>query len=224
MRRADFHARVDDAENAFGEMFRCWRKIGEDPTQRVIARAIFMETHGATEEVVGMEAAEEEVGVGDGGVVATAVAGGTGIGSGGLRTHLQRAGSVHPCERTAAGAGGVDVEHGHADRETCYLALGAGGWLASSVKQSYVGGSTTHVEGEHAFDACSAGDAERADDSAGRTGEDGADGFAGGDAAERMPPEDCMMLRRAFRLARPRSSVTNVLLHARSEISIERDG
>ena len=144
------------------------------------ACARFVETHGAAEEVVGMQAAKDEVGVGDGGAVAATVAGRTGNGSGGLRTDLERAGSIHPCERAAAGAGGVDVEHGHADGETGDLALGAGRWLAGGIKQCDVGGGSAHVEGEDAIDAGSTRNAERADDAAGGSGEDGADGFARG--------------------------------------------
>ncbi len=128
----------------------------------------------------GCRSAKNEIGIGDGGAVATAVAGGAGNGSGGLRTDLQRTGSVHPRERAAACAGGVDVEHGHADREAGDLALGAGRGLAGGIEQSDVGGSSAHVEGEDAIDAGGAGNAERADDAAGRSGEDGADGFARG--------------------------------------------
>ena len=107
------------------------------------------------------------------GTVSTAVAGGTGNSSGGLRTHLQSAGRVHPRERAAACARRVDIEHGNANGETGDLAFGAGGWLASGVEESDVSRRAAHVKGQDAFDAGSASNAERADNAAGGAGEDG---------------------------------------------------
>ena len=128
-----------------------------------------------------MQAAEDQVGIGDGCAFAAAVAGGAGIGSGGLRAHLQRAGRVHPCQGAAARAGGVDVEHGHAHGQSSDLAFD-GRRAARAVASS----SATSVEvppmskAEDAIDARSAGHAERADHAPGRTGEDGAHGLARG--------------------------------------------
>ena len=74
----------------------------------------------------------------------------------------------------------MDVEHGNTDGQACDLAFGAGGRFERGVEQSDIGGSAAHVEGEDVLDVCCASDAERADDSAGGPGEDGAHGFAGG--------------------------------------------
>ena len=118
-------------------MFDCGEGFGGNSGES-FAGARFVEMHGAAEEVIWMKAAEDEVGVGDGGAVSAAVAGGTGNGSGGLRTDLQSAGRVHPRERAAACARRVDIEHGNANGETGDLAFGAGGWLASGVEESDV--------------------------------------------------------------------------------------
>ena len=188
------------------------------------AGAGFVETHGAAEEVIGMKTAEDEVGVGDGGAIAAAVARGAGNGSGGLRADLQRAGRVHPRKRAAACAGGVNVEHGHADRESGDLAFGAGGGLACGVEKSDVGGCSAHVEGEDAIDAGSAGNAERADDAAGGSGEDGADGLARGGCGGENSAGGLHDAEVGSAFGEAALESVNVLLHARGEVRVERDG
>ena len=161
-----FHAGVGYAEDAFGEVFEGCERSGGD-CGKSFARAGFVETHSAAEEVIGMQAAEGEVGIGYGGAFSAAVARWAGNGSGGLRTDLQRTGCVHPGEGAAACAGGMNVEHGNADGESGHLTFCAGGRFACGVKESYVGRCAAHVEGEDAVDAGGSGYAERADDTAG---------------------------------------------------------
>src|SRR5579863_3887833 len=126
------HTRVGHAEDAFGEVF----ESGEGPGGyggESAAGAGFVEMHRSAKKVVGMEAAEDEVCVSDGGAIATTVACGSGHGARGLGADLESIGEVHPSQRAATRAGGVDVEHGHANGKTGNLAFGAGGWFASSV-------------------------------------------------------------------------------------------
>ena len=142
---------------------------------------------------VGLQAAEEKIGVGDGGLRAAAVADGAGIGSGGFGADAQDAGGVEAGERASAGADGVDVEHGDADGKAGDLGIGCG--LDFAFDQGDVGGGASHVEGDDAVEAAGAGGGGGADDAAGRAGEDGADGFAGGggesgDAAAGLHDED----------------------------------
>ena len=63
-----------------------------------------------------MQAAEIQVGIGDGQAPALAVAHRARIGAGALRTHLQRAARVNPCQRAAARPYRMDVEHGYLHR------------------------------------------------------------------------------------------------------------
>ena len=70
------------------------------------------------------EAAEHEVGVGDGRLEpAAAVAGRPGIGAGALRADAQRAAAVAPGDRAAACADGLQVDGRQADRKAVELAL-----------------------------------------------------------------------------------------------------
>src|SRR3954468_23106205 len=90
----------------------------------------FVEPHGATQEVMRMEAAEDEICVRDRDLITAAVTSRAGAGARGERAHLQGSSCIQPGERTAARAGGVDVEHGNTDRKTVYLTFAGCGWFA----------------------------------------------------------------------------------------------
>ena len=57
--------------------------------------------------MIAMKAAEDEIRVGDRRFGAATIAGGSGIGSSGLRADVKRARGVYPGERAAAGACGA---------------------------------------------------------------------------------------------------------------------
>src|SRR5215475_6922979 len=68
-----------------------------------------VEAHAAAEEELGVEIAEQQVGVGDGGLAAPeVVAGGPGIGARAVGADLQQAHAVHARNRAAAGS---DLDH-----------------------------------------------------------------------------------------------------------------
>ena len=141
----------------------------------------------------GLQAAEEQIGVGDRGQRAAAVADGAGIGAGGLGAHAHGSGGVEAGERTSSGADGVDVEHGHPDRETGDFGLTAG--LGFAVDECDVGGSASHVEGDDLVEAAEACGGRGSDYTTGRAGEHGTDGLAGccgkcGDAAAGLHDEN----------------------------------
>ena len=72
----------------------------------------------AAEEVVGVEAAEHDVGVGERGLLAAAaVAGGARIGAGALRPDLQEPAGVDPADRAAAGADRLRAHGRDGDRQ-----------------------------------------------------------------------------------------------------------
>lgn len=171
-----------------------------------------------------MKAAEDEVGVGDGGLLAAAVAGWTGIGAGGLWTDLQRAGGVHPREGASPGAGCVDVEHGDADGKAFDLAF-AGGWrFAAGVKKCNVGGCSTHIEGEDLINAGGTGNAERADDAAGRAGEDGADGLARSGCGREDAARGLHDAESGVATCQTAFERVDVALHLWGKVGVEGDG
>ena len=72
-----------------------------------------------TEERVGIEPSQEEVGVGDRRLLAAAAVGDRpGLGTRALRSHLEDPRARHARDRAAARADGVDVDHRHADGQT----------------------------------------------------------------------------------------------------------
>ena len=84
---------------------------GSATASSAAAAASAVEPHPAAEEVVGIQVAEDEVGVGHGRLdAAAAVAGRPGVGARRARPDLQHAGVVHPGDRAAAGA---DRRHLH---------------------------------------------------------------------------------------------------------------
>ena len=91
------HAGVSDAKDTFGEVLDGIEMPGAKSGEHLRCAGC-IEPHGSSEEVLGMEAAESEIGVGDCHSIATAIAGGAGIGSGGLRADLKGTGGVDPRE------------------------------------------------------------------------------------------------------------------------------
>ena len=80
----------------------------------------------ASEKTVGAKAAEQQVGVGDGGDFAPAIADWAGIGAGRFGAHAQGAAAIEAGERSAAGADGVNLEHWDADGKAGDFGLAAG--------------------------------------------------------------------------------------------------
>ena len=130
-----------------------------------------------TAEQVGRNAAEQNVGIGDGGSGPTvAVTHGAGIGSGRMRPDAQRALGCHPGDRAAARADGDDVDHRDLRRVVADASLGGQRGLAAD-HDGHVGGGAATVAGQHLFDACRAGHQGRTQRAGGRPGEHGGDGL-----------------------------------------------
>ena len=150
------------------------------------AGAIEVEAGPAAKEELGVEAAEDEVGVGDGGPDRRGRTDGPGHGAGGLGADAEEAAGVEAGEGAAARAGGVDVEHGDADGHAGDDGLDGGLRAAfAGVDEQDVGGGAAHVEADDAVEAGELRDAQGADDAAGGPGEDGADGLVRGYSGRR---------------------------------------
>ena len=173
------HGGLNDAQDAGGELFDGGE--GSLPLLHVLQHAGAVEGDGASHEAVGVEAAEGEVGVGDGGLGAAAEADGAGIGAGGFGAYAEETAGVEASDGAAAGAGGVDVEHGHADGDAgddgLVADVGAGG-----VDEEDIGGGAAHVEADDLIEAGEACELVRSDHSAGGSGEHGSNRLRGGDA------------------------------------------
>src|SRR5271165_5567852 len=175
-----FHGGIDHAEDAGGE-------FGEREPAFVLLQKFFRQAAGAvevegeisTEKARELQAAQEEIRVGDGGLRPTAVADGSGIGAGGLGADAQDAGGVEAGERASTGSDGVNVEHGNANGQARDLRVGRG--VDRAFDERDVRGGAAHVEGDDAIESASAGGRGGADYTSGRAGEDCANGLAGGD-------------------------------------------
>ena len=113
-------------------------------TARSAAAAV--EPAVAAEEIVGIEIAEHQVGVGDGrAVAAVAVAGGARHRAGALRPDMQDAAGIDPRDRAAAGAHAGDVEAVQGDPVAADLAV-HDQRRGAVLDQADVGRGAAHVE------------------------------------------------------------------------------
>ncbi len=121
-------------------------------------------------EVLGADAAEHHVGVGDGERPAPAVAGGARVGPGRVGADPV-APSVEVQDGPSAGRDGVDTHHGRAHPHPCHLGAEFAFELARVVGD--VGGGAAHVEADDPVVAGLGGRAHHADHAARGTGEHG---------------------------------------------------
>ena len=130
--------------------------------------------HLAAEEAVGADAAEDDVGVGDGQLGAAApIADRARVGAGAVRTDLERADLVDPGNAAAAGADLHDVDHRHHRRMAVrisadVIALGDG--RLAAMHEAGLGRGAAHVEGDGVLVAEIAADLRGRNDAADRPG------------------------------------------------------
>ena len=178
------HIGIDDADDAQGGVGGRGANAGGKVAEQVV-RPFPVQRHSPAEEAVGAQAAQRQVGVGYGNLRALAVAGGAGVGAGGLRADRQGAAGVDAGDGTAAGAHGVNFNHRDADRVAAQA--GGGGFLDAAGAEGYVGGGAAHIQCDDVGIAGLDAGVEGAHHAAGRAAEDSAHrlfgGQAGGDAA-----------------------------------------
>ena len=136
-------------------------------------------------EVVRDQLAQHHVGIGDGQRPAAAIAGGSGIGPGGIRADAE-ARAVVMQDGAAARRHRVDAHHGRADAHAGDL--GVEGGLQLAVIVADIGGGAAHVEADDALEAGQRPGLRRAHHAAGRAGEQGIlalEQVGGGEAARR---------------------------------------
>ncbi len=123
--------------------------------------------------MIGNQAPEVEIGIGDGDAIPFAVTDRPRIGAGAFRPDLQGAAEIDAGKRAAAGTDGVDVDHRHLHRVIGDLRFG--GQRQFAVDQADIGAGAAHVKGDQPVEAGLPADFERSDGAAGRPGKDGAD-------------------------------------------------
>ena len=129
-------AAVSSVESPSSEARRSDGPLGRGPVER----------HTAGQRRVGVEVAQQQVGVRHRGLLAAAaVAGGAGVGSGRARAGAQRSAAVAPGDAAAARAHGVHVHHRQRQRATADLAA-AGDRHAAVEHQRDVARGAAHVE------------------------------------------------------------------------------
>ena len=129
-----------------------------------VGRGLRIKPHGAAVEIVGIDVAQHDVGIGDGrAVAAAAVADGPGIGAGALRPDLDEP-HVGAGDAAAAGADLQQLHGRDVDRQAAALAIahlidleGRRDRRLAAVDGAELGGGAAHVEGEHALEALLAG-------------------------------------------------------------------
>ena len=214
------HHRVDgDGDDALG------RLLGGADAERLqgAAGGIDVELEVGGDRRVDGQAAEHEVGVGHGGLLAAAaVAGGAGVGARAVRADAQRAAAVDPRDRAAAGADGVDVDHrqphGQAGDPALDGQLGLGAALG---EEERVAARAAHVEAERRR----VGDDPRRDGAAGGAGEQHRGGMGGG----LLERGDAAAGQHHVRLREPgllggRAQAAQVAAGGRAEGGVDRGG
>ena len=111
------HVAVDDGEHAFGGLVLAHAERVSECFDRAMG-GVFVELHAAAEEIVLVEPAEHQIGVGHGRLGAAAsIRGGAGHRAGAARPDPESAALVDIGDRAAAGADGVNVDHRQQQRE-----------------------------------------------------------------------------------------------------------
>ena len=182
------------AANCSGESFdRCRFSHSDDQA----ARAFQIEREISAQKTMRLQPSQNQIRIRHRGLRAAAIADRAGIGSSGFRPYAQRSAGVEARDGASAGAHGVNIEHGHANRQAGNLGLAAGAGFA--VHQRHIGRSAAHVERDDSFESAAARHGRGSHHSARRPGEHGAHRFAGGrteggDPAARLHDENAGVL------------------------------
>ena len=164
------HLGVDHVADPLGHDFRLEVQfVGE--SRYGVVRGVDVERHPAARERVGLDAAEHEVGVGDGRLGAAApVTGRTRIGAGALWADAKPA-RLGIGDRAASGADRVDVDDRHQQREPLERSLGGDVGLAVDDQRDVEAGAA-HVDADQVLASEQARQRDTAERPADRPGEE----------------------------------------------------
>ena len=179
--KSTLHLRVDDADDTFCNfgllpvMVGILGEVGRKPFERR-PDLLRIEPDIAAQKEVGIEAPQEDVGVGDRHLLALPVADRTRFGSGATGSDLQQTSFIDPGNRTAAGADGMDSNG--LNRDGMVIDHTLVGRLDAAVAQADIGGGPPHIQRNDLVITRSPGNFESTDDTPCRPGKQGADGLS----------------------------------------------
>ena len=146
------HLRHRDAQDAVGRLGRIEPQRRRDALGHLALAAREVELEFAAQEVVGIEPAEHQIGVGHRRLLAAAAIGHrAGDGTRALRADPQRVAGLDAGDGAAAGADLVDVHHRNLDRQRALVAADqrrAGRERPAFADHAGLGGGAAHVEGD----------------------------------------------------------------------------
>ena len=205
------HLVVGHADDGGGDLVGAEAQVGADLLVEDVAHAIELRRPRHAEQPAGIQAAEQEVRVRRGRLVAAAaIADRSRLGARALRPHLEDAGRVHARDGAAAGADRVDVDHRHAHRQpVAHLLVRAHGGHAVA-DHADVEAGPAHVAGDDVAIAGGERGVRGRLDAGGRSRHERVDGVAGGDVDRHRPAvalHDEQVARRTPRAAARPASV-----------------
>ncbi len=221
------HAHVDNALDAGGGFDHVHMQgIGDVALQRR-ARRTGVERLRAAEEVIGVEVAAYEVGVGDRGPgTAASIAGRPRIGAGALRPDIEEAAAVDPGDRAAAGGDRRHVERGYVDLPARDHPLGDFE-RHPAFDEGDVGAGAAHVEGHKAAPRVLAREIGARLRAGGGAGKQRMHGVAAGDRRRKRHHAAVRLHQKTLLGPDPVGiqtavEMTDVVHHDRLEISVEQ--
>jgi hypothetical protein len=161
-----FHVGVDYAHHAGGKLFqRQTALIFLEPLSNDLLRARQVQLKVAAKKLVGGEATQQQVGVGNGGTLSFAVTDWAGISAGRLGPHAQSTARIETRQRSSTRADGVNIQHRYAHRQTGDISFVCGCGL--SIYQRDIGRSSAHIKGDDAVKTATLGDGRCANNASG---------------------------------------------------------
>jgi hypothetical protein len=179
------HVGVGDVDDPLGRLERRFPDPDGQASDRRPA-SLRLDDYPAAEEIIGIDASQDEIGVGDRRVLAPAVTSRAGVGAGASGADAQRPAGIDMGDRAAACPDRMNVDYRKADREIPDRVFVRPADIP--VDQGDIGRRAAHVEADEFGKSGGPGQLERADDAPGRAGESGPDGLLPGFPGGRCSP------------------------------------
>src|SRR5262245_9698627 len=159
-----FHVVIHHVDHALREFFRALPRASPIETAKNRNHTAFGKSHRSAQKELWTQAAKNEIRIGDSEPFSFAIADRTRIGSSAFRPDFQGATGIEFGDGPSAGADGMNVHHGNADRHSVDLAFMSN--LDVAVAKGYIGRGSTHIEGDDLRVATNLRHVKRANDAA----------------------------------------------------------
>ena len=165
------HVVRHESHDPFGRLLKAHAQGLGHAARHRLGGQIGLDLESQVCERIRTDAPEHQVGIGDGGLPATAsIAGRAGPRAGALRTDPQGPAELHPRQGAATGADGVHLQHGHQHGQPVDVRVGGQAHVAVD-DQTHVAARAAHVEADHVGITQPTSHLRRADRAARRTGQ-----------------------------------------------------